>query len=194
MNSDDLIGALPPELVGYSHAYTGSNDVRAAAIAIGYPPSAGPSLLTKAKTTGALETARRYQAERLGITTERVLVEYARIAFFDPRKLYKDDGTPKAITDLDTDTAAAIASVDSVHSELNGAVVSRAYRYKLSPKLAALDALAKHLDLFAPERIELSGVVGDPLTELTVNDKARRVAFMLAAALARRELIDVSDG
>ena len=130
----------------------------------------------------------------MGITTERVLVEYARIAFFDPRKLYKDDGTPKAITELDTDTAAAIAGVDSAHTELNGAVTINSYKYKLSPKIAALDALAKHLDLFAPERIEVSGVIGDPLTELTVNDKARRVAFMLAAALARRELIDVSDG
>jgi phage terminase small subunit len=50
--------------------------------------------------------------QRLDISVDRVLQELARIAFFDPRKLFNHDGSLKDITELDADTAAAIASVE----------------------------------------------------------------------------------
>ncbi len=49
----------------------------------------------------------------------RVLLEASRIALFDPRKLFRDDGTPKPICELDDDTAAALAGLD-VHEGFEG--------------------------------------------------------------------------
>jgi phage terminase small subunit len=49
----------------------------------------------------------------LEITQERVLKEYSRICFSDPRKAFNEKGMLKNIHDFDDDTAAAIASVES---------------------------------------------------------------------------------
>ncbi|MFR4978875.1 MAG: terminase small subunit [Butyricicoccus sp.] len=43
------------------------------------------------------------------VTKDNVLREFARIAFVDPRKLFRSDGSPKPIEELDADTAAALA-------------------------------------------------------------------------------------
>lgn len=44
-----------------------------------------------------------------GITLERTLREIAKGAFHDPRKFFDDSGALKPVTELDDDTAAAIA-------------------------------------------------------------------------------------
>jgi len=46
------------------------------------------------------------------VFVQRVVRERERLAFFDPRKLYNEDGSLKRITDLDDDTAAAIQSFE----------------------------------------------------------------------------------
>lgn len=51
-------------------------------------------------------------AGRLGITAERVLQERSRLAFFDVRRLFRDDGSPVPVNELDADTAAAIAGLE----------------------------------------------------------------------------------
>ena len=85
------------------------------------------------------------------VTKDNVLREFARIAFVDPRKLFRSDGSPKPIEELDTDTAAALAGLE-VREEFEGAGENRAFvgytkKYKLANKLGALDSLAKHLGM-----------------------------------------------
>ena len=92
------------------------------------------------------------RSERVQITQDRVLLEYARLAFFDPRKLFAENGKPKDINELDDDTAAALAGLD-VMEEYEGAGESREFvgytkKYKLANKLGALDSLGKHLGMF----------------------------------------------
>ena len=45
-------------------------------------------------------------------TQERVLEEVRRLSFSDPRKLFRKDGTPIPITELDDDTAAMISAIE----------------------------------------------------------------------------------
>ena len=84
------------------------------------------------------------RAARLGISAERVLQEYARIAFADLRHIVKwgagglEVMTPETLSDAD---AAAIA-------EIIGASGSGPTRVKLFDKKAALDAIARHLGMF----------------------------------------------
>ncbi len=124
------------------------------------------------------KVAARYQelkdklAERNMVTIERVVQEYARLAFFDPRKLFNDDGTPKTLGELDDDTAAAIAGLE-VSEIWEGSGDERQYvgdlkKYKLANKLGALDSIGKHLGMFI-ERKEITGKDRGPI-ELALSD------------------------
>lgn len=77
---------------------------------------------------------------KLEITAERVLLERARLAFFDPRKLFDAKGKPLAIHQLDEDTAAIVAGFDLERGKLA--------KVKLADKNSSLTALEKHLGLY----------------------------------------------
>lgn len=99
-------------------------------------------------------------------SAERVLLEASRIATFDPRKLFKDDGSPKPIMELDDDTAAALAGLD-IHEEYEGSGNDRVFigyakKYKVADKNSALEKLFKHHGLYELDNKQKT----DPLTEL----------------------------
>lgn len=118
------------------------------------------------KVSGRVKEIQALHAERLAISHERVLKEIARLALFDPRSLFRDDGSPKPITELDDDTAAAIAGLD-VMEEFEGTGKDRVFvgytkKYKIADKNAALEKLAKHLGLYREDNKQKT----DPLREL----------------------------
>lgn len=106
----------------------------------------GFQLLENPRIQSALLAERQRLAASLEITPERVLHEYARLAFSDMRR-YSSWGpagvTLRASTELSDDDAMAIAEVSETIGEKTHAV-----RFKLHDKKGALDSLAKHLDLF----------------------------------------------
>ncbi len=111
-------------------------------------------------------------AERNMVTIERVVQEYARLAFFDPRKLFNANGTPKTLSELDDDTAAAIAGLE-VSEIWEGFGEDRRYvgdlkKYKIANKIGALDSIGKHLGMFI-ERKEITGKDRGPI-ELALSD------------------------
>lgn len=204
---DDLIGPDPTkaDALGLNYRerlfvedYSARRHPTRSAVMAGYPKEAAAEitsmLLFKPHIRKAIEIVRAAREHRIAVTVENVAREYARIAFFDPRMLFDDTGAPIPIHELDDATAAAIASFDVDETEVNGAITQRKYRYKLTPKAPALEALGKSLGMFV-ERMELTGKDGAPLqVEMSDNEKARRVAFMLARVLAEKEagkLVDV---
>ena len=87
---------------------------------------------------------------KTGITLERTLTEIARGAFFDVRKLFNDDGSPKGINELDDETASAIEGIDVVE-QFQGTGEDRVFighikKYKLAKRSTSLDMLMKHLN------------------------------------------------
>lgn len=127
-----------------------------AAIRAGYSErtarSIGAENLTKPDIQDAVQDAKKRREERTEITQDRVLQEYARVAFFDPRKLFAENGKPVNISELDDDTAAALAGLD-VMEEYEGVGESREFvgytkKYKIANKLQALEALGRHLGVF----------------------------------------------
>lgn len=87
-----------------------------AAIRTGYSAktaaSQGARLLKQGGVARAVQAAQQARAVRTEITQDRVLQELARIAFFDIRRLYREDGSMKDPCELDADTAAALASIE----------------------------------------------------------------------------------
>lgn len=120
-------------------------------------------LMADGKVSGRVAELRGMIADKLAISNERVLREVARLALFDPRRLFRPDGSPMPISELDDDTAAAIAGLEVVE-EFEGSGEDRVFigytkKYKISDKNAALEKLCKHLGLYAPQKVEHSGGV-----------------------------------
>jgi len=84
-----------------------------AAIRAGYSENTasetGYENLRKPQIAGRIAELKAERQERVQITQDRVLLEYSRLAFLDVRKLYDENGRLLPITELDDDTAAAIA-------------------------------------------------------------------------------------
>jgi len=109
------------------------------------------------------------------VTVERVVRELARLAFFDVRKLHRDDGEPIPVQDLDDDTAAAIVGIESAtergRDQDAGTTVIR--KYKLADKGANLERLGRHLKMFI-DRVELSGSVALADAIVAARSRAKR--------------------
>ena len=108
----------------------------------------------------------------LGIASaERTLLEATRIALFDPRNLFFDDGTPKPITALDDDTAAALAGLDVVE-EFEGSGEDRKFvgytkKYKVADKNSALEKLFKHHGLYERDNQQKTDPIADMLKSIS---------------------------
>ena len=166
---------LTPKQKRFVDEYLIDLNATQAAIRAGYSPKTaneqGARLLANVSIAQTIQKAMQDREQRTEITQDRVLQEYARLAFYDPRKLFQPDGTPKPIEALDDDTAAALAGLE-VREEFEGTGQDRVFtgytkKYKLANKLGALDSLAKHLGLFEPKeedseeetiKIEITGV------------------------------------
>ena len=157
---------LSPKQQRFVEEYLVDLNATQAAIRAGYAPKSAQMqssrLLSKAMVQAAIAAGRERLSSRTGITQERVLAEYARLAFVDPRKLYREDGRPVPIPELDDDTAAAVAGVE-VSEEFEGKGEARQFvgytrKVKLADKKGALDSIARHLGMFT-DKVEHSGGV-----------------------------------
>lgn len=137
-------------------------NITEAALAVGFSPktaaSQGSRLLKDVEVQRLLKERRAKLIEKLELTTERTLLEIARLAYVDPRKFFHKDGTPKEITELDDDTAAALAGMEVVEEwEGQGAdrkVVGVTKKYKLADKNAALEKAMKHLGQYEKDNAQ----------------------------------------
>lgn len=123
-----------------------------AALTAGYSPrtaySQGQRLLSNVEISSRIKARQTEVLDNLKITTERILLERARLAFFDPRKLLDKNGHPIPIQDLDDDTAAVIAGMDVVQvGEGDGALVT-VKKYRLANKDASLTSLEKQRGMY----------------------------------------------
>lgn len=127
-----------------------------AAITAGYSAktagAAASRLLTDVKI--AEQVAARTAALQVKghLTVERTLQEVARLAYFDPRKIYDEHGKLLSVHHLDDDTAAAISSVE-VEATFTGQGEARKVtgftkKMKFLNKGPALDMAMRHLGMY----------------------------------------------
>ena len=141
-----------------------------AAISAGYSAKTAASIgeenLRKPDIAAAIAAKHAKRLQKLEITSERTLLEIARLAYFDPRKLFETDGSLKRVSELDDDTAAAIGGLEVVELFEGDGDQKHAYgllkKVKLNDKNANLDKLMRHLGLYK-DKVELSGDSENPL-------------------------------
>lgn len=152
-----------------------------AALRAGYSKQSARSahrLLQLSKVAAAIRTAQAKRARRLEISAERVLAEYAKIAFANMADFatFGPDGLRlKHVSDLAPDQTAAVAEVTESKTQYGGTV-----RFKLHDKLAALNAIARHIGLNAPDKLALTDTAGGDATGgVDAYEIARQIAFAL---------------
>jgi phage terminase small subunit len=82
--------------------------------------------------------------------------ENRRIALFDPRKLFEEDGTLKPIHLLDDDTAAALSAFEVNELREDGKVVGQTKKMKFWDKGSAIEKAFRHLGLFEKDNAQRS--------------------------------------
>lgn len=143
---------LTPKQATFVDEYLKDLNSTQAAIRAGYSArnagKIGPELLGKTRIAAAIAERMGEREKRTEITQDRVLLEIARLALFDPRKLFNADGSPKSIQELDDDTAAAIAGLDVVATGNAEMGVGQVMKIKIADKNSALEKLARHLGMY----------------------------------------------
>lgn len=124
-----------------------------AAIRAGYTTNRADSIgydnLRKPEIQSAIKKRQTELSKKTEITQERVLEEYAKIAFLNPKEFYKEDGSLKDIPELDDDVAAALVGMDVTQKYFKDEdATEHTSKIKMADKLRALEALSKHLGLF----------------------------------------------
>lgn len=162
---------LTPKQAQFVREYLIDLNATQAAIRAGYSAKTaewiGPQLLTKSHVASAVGAAQQKRGEKTGVTAERVVQEIARLAFFDPRKLLKSDGEPVPLQELDDDTAAAIAGVETATERQRGEEgVTVIRKYKIADKNSALEKLAKHLGIYELDNHQKTDALTEVLNRL----------------------------
>ncbi|MFH1954870.1 MAG: terminase small subunit [Pseudomonadota bacterium] len=144
---------LTPKQARFVQEYLIDLNATRSAIRAGYSKKTaqqmGAENLSKPVIAAAIAESRSKLAEKTEITQKRVIEEYAKPAFLDPRKFYDDDGNLIPVHQLPAEVAAALTGMDvSTFVNKDNGTVTTVTKFKFADKKAALDSLAKHLGMF----------------------------------------------
>jgi len=148
-----------------------------AAIRAGYSKKTayrtGADNLMKPQIAAAIQVKLDELSKKTQITAERVLKEYAKIAFADIKD-FTEFRTAKTVVGHDEETGELIIDYKQIvdvkpSDQVDGTLINEislsrdgTLKVKLHDKVKALEALAKHLNLFV-ERHEVSGPGGSAI-------------------------------
>jgi phage terminase small subunit len=154
---------LTPKQAMFIDEYLVDGNATRAAIAVGFSVASakvtGARLLKKPVIAALITERQAHRARRLEVTADRVTQELAKLAFYDVRDLFDDDGRLKQITELDEISAAAIAGIDIAQEKcetkfdkeskaLEARTTNWTTKIKLADRRAALELLGKKLKMF----------------------------------------------
>jgi phage terminase small subunit len=108
--------------------------------------------------------------QRLEVTADLVVQEIAKMAFFDPRKLFNSDGSLKLISEVDDHSAASIAGLEVCELFDGTGDQKHAYgllkKVKLTDKGRSLEMLGRYFKLFAADREDPANAITTVIVDL----------------------------
>lgn len=131
-----------------------------AAKAAGYKnaPQAANKLLKNKLVAAAIGKAIEERRYAFKLDAQRVLQELSCIGFFDIRKLFDEKGRLLEVAQYGEDAARAVQSIKvsySTSGQGDEVETIKTVEIKLWNKIAALELLAKHLGMMAPQKVEV---------------------------------------
>lgn len=145
--------ALSPKHTRFVAEYLKDLNATQAAIRAGYKSDnanvTGPRLLANVGIASEIAKRTEKAVERLELSAERVLEEYARVAYSDVRDLFDDAGNMLPIKQLPAHVAASIAGVEVNKRNLTAGdgQIDTVLKVKRWDKVKALDSLAQYFGL-----------------------------------------------
>ena len=143
--------------------------------------AASSRMLRNVKVQEYISEKQKDIERRTEVTQDMVIKELAKIAFLDIRKLYTKNGQLKNIADIDSDTAGAISSLETLE-EYEGyrddrEKIGDTQKVKLLDKTKALELLGRHLGIFndkidvnVKEKEEKKNAISDILNQMQSAD------------------------
>lgn len=138
--------------------------------------SKASTLAADVRVAARVAELRAAAVKRTEVTQDMVIKELARIAFFDIRKIFNQDGTLKKVHELDDDSAAAIASIELVDIGEDGQLVL-SKKFKTEGKIKALNLLGVNMGMF----VHRTEDVTDPMRKALGNMPPEKVDAVLAS-------------
>ncbi len=142
----------------FAEEYIVDKKVTASAVRAGYAEKgaaqAGSAAMKDPEVIAYIEYRLKQLANRANVTAERVLAEYAKIAFANVGDLYDAEGALVPVHELDEDVTAAIGSIEVASLRLGDKDPKKAgarsvtTKIKMNDKKGALDSIARHLGMF----------------------------------------------
>lgn len=184
---------LTPRQERFVEEYLIDLNAAQAAVRAGYSvrgaDACGARLLAHPGVRARVDPVVRRQAGGIGITADAVLREVARVAFFDLRRVFAEDGTLIPVAALPEEVSAALLSADFATARRAEGRVEHVAKLKAADKMRALEMLGRHLGLFrergeaTPRDGGKAGATED--APMTAERRARRVEDLLRQAAAR---------
>jgi phage terminase small subunit len=129
-----------------------------------------------------VDDLREYVRMRHVIALDHIVTELAKIAFFDIRTLYDEDGNLKPVCEMDHIAGAAISSIEVEATEIPSKdgtfIINKTTKIKIRDKIAALKELREALGLIPKKtttfrkddngNIIQTEVSGDDLSQLPI--------------------------
>jgi phage terminase small subunit len=171
-----------------------------AAIRAGYSPKTAKEMAYKLVHKSLLQEVLAREVEerllKIGVRAERVLQEIARIGFSDLGKLFRADGTMWPVQDMDDDTRAALAAVQTFE-EFDGKGDDRHFigytkKIKLFDKVKALELLGRHLKLFptGDQKVDVGLTVKDSRETMSPLQIAAKIMYVIEIAKRRQKELE----
>ncbi|MCK5666178.1 MAG: terminase small subunit [Thiotrichaceae bacterium] len=119
--------------------------------------------------------AKKIAEDKFEITQERVLLEIARLAFHDPRKVFDADNNMLSVQDWPDEVAAAISSIKVIETKTGDKdTVSQLKEIKFWDKGKQIELAAKKLGMLTDK---LKVEVDDNVDRLSENELVNRIAI-----------------
>lgn len=166
MAAKDRLTAKQAKFVA-EYLKNGMNATRAA-IAAGYSKDraevTGSELVRNRKVSEAIAVKAEKHVAKLDYGVDKTLEFVARMAFFDPKDLFEDDGSLRRIQEMPESARSVIAGLevsdiwDSGEGEQKS-IIGNLKKVKLSDRRGALDMLMRYHALYK-DKVEHTGDVG----------------------------------
>lgn len=195
---------MTPRQEAFVREYLIDLNATQAAIRAGYSPKGAEvlasNLLRNPKVADAIKEAQSKRAERTEITADRVLQEYARIAFYNPGRVLRVNRDGLLVVDFSEATEEdyrVLAEVSTeqgasrLDDEGNPTVSVFKVKVKHQCKLQALNALAKHLGMMT-DKVDVTSA-GKPLGEMSADEIERKALEILRRRAGDTANVDRSE-
>ena len=157
------------ELYVGKHKFNGTT----AAIEAGYAKKSArvmaANLLTNHNIATMVADLKKDLSFQIGVDARMIAEEYRKMAFFNIKEIFNDDGGLKSMNDISDDAACVINSIESIDQfGPDGESYGTIRKIKMNDKIQSLDKLSKMLGFDGVNKMALTDSQGNDVFQIVM--------------------------